>query len=161
MEKLTQKWAVIALLEDAAEGSEFYYTDFPLHVTLAGVFASSKTGQQLGSELAELLQDQAPVEVTADHKDMFGPEQNIPVMRIQKSPELMELYQRVYQWLESSGAQYNQPEYQGQGYAPHSTFQKDVALAEGETRKLTSVSLIDLFPNGDGYQRKIARTISL
>ena len=50
MEKLTQKWAVLSLLEDMGEGAVFRYTDFPLHLTLAGVFAAEKTGHELGVE---------------------------------------------------------------------------------------------------------------
>ena len=161
METFTQKWAIISLLEDAKEGDEFYYTDFPLHVTLAGVFAVDKKGQQLASELAELLHNQHPVEIEADEKDMFGPKQDIPVMKVRKTSALMDLYKLIHEWLEDSGARYNAPQYQGEGYLPHSTFQKSGSLAQGEKRTLRSVSLIDLYPNNDGYQRKIFTTIEL
>lgn len=161
MKEFTQKWAIIALLEDASEGAEFYYTDFPLHVTLAGVFAIDKNEQQLIEELAGLLRNQSAVEIESDEKDMFGPAKDVPVMRIKKTPELMKLYGRIYKWLESSGVNYNSPEYQGDGYLPHSTFQKTGSLAPGEKRILRSVSLVDLFPNQDGYQRKISKTLNL
>ena len=161
MEKFTQKWAIISLLEDVDEGSVFYYTDFPLHVTLAGVFAIDKDEGQLVKELADLLSSQQPVVIEADKKDMFGPEKNIAVMRIKKSRELMKLYGLIYNWLNESGVVYNTPEYQGDGYLPHSTFQKSASLAAGEQRILQSVSLIDLFPNQDGYSRKISKTIML
>lgn len=155
MEKFTQKWAVACLLEDATEGSEFYYTDFPLHVTLAGVFAVHKTGQELVDELRNVLADKHCVKVAAAHKAMFGPNKDVTVMTIKKSAGLINLYSAVYEWLKSAGAVYNSPEYQGEGYLPHSTLQKTGSLKPGEKRILRSVSLIDLFPNHDGYQRKI------
>jgi len=161
VEAFTQKWAIVSLLEDAEQGSEFYYTDFPLHITLAGVFATDKDDEQLASELADLLDQQHPIEIEADEKDMFGPNKDIAVMKVKQSPELMGLYQLIYEWLERSGIQYNLPEYEGKGYLPHSTFHKTDSLSPGEKRTLTSVSLIDLYPNSDGYQRKISKTIDL
>lgn len=161
METFKQKWAIISLLEDVDEGTEFYYTDFPLHLTLAGVFASDRNGQQLTEGLKGLLSTRSPFEIEANEKDMFGPEKNIAVIRIVKTPELMDLYQHIYTWLNGLGAIYNSPEYQGDGYLPHSTFQKTSYLKVGEKRVLSSVSLIDLFPNNDGYRRKIYKTIKL
>lgn len=161
MGKFTQKWAVISLLEDADEGSEFYYTDFPLHVTLAGVFSVNKDGRQLTDELRQLVKSVRSVEIEAEEKAMFGPSQDITVMKIKKTPDLTNLYSAVYGWLENSGATYNLPEYQGEGYVPHATVQKNGSLELGEKRLLKSISLIDLFPNNDGHQRKIFKTINL
>lgn len=161
MEKFTQKWAVISLLDDVDEGSEFYYTDFPLHVTLAGVFAIDKTGQELVDELRNVLADKGQVEIEAVQKAMFGPHKDIAVMMIKKSASLMSLYSAIYEWLKRSGAAYNSPGYQGEGYLPHSTFQKTGSLEPGEKRLIKSVSLIDLFPDHDGHQRKIFKSIAL
>lgn len=161
MEKFTQKWAVISLLEDAAEGSEFHYTDFPLHVTLAGVFAIDKNGPQLIHELDTLLAGKKRVWIEAEEKAMFGPAQDIAVMKVKKTPGLMQLYSAVYGLLKNAGAAYNSPEYQGESYLPHVTAQTTGSLVPGEKRLLKSVSLIDLFPNDDGYQRKILKTIDL
>jgi 2'-5' RNA ligase len=161
MEKFTQKWAVIALLEEVDEGSEFYYTDFPLHVTLAGVFKIDQEGSWLAKELVDILAGQKAFSVTTDIKDMFGPNKDVAVMKIVKTPELMDLYSKIHNWLLASGAIYNEPEYQGAGYLPHSTFQKSDLLKEGEIKHIKSISIIDLFPNGDGYQRKVFKTIEL
>jgi 2'-5' RNA ligase len=161
MEVFTQKWAIISLLEDAAEGDEFHYTEFPLHVTLAGVFAISKSGEQLAQELTKILENQKPFPIKADQQDMFGPGKDVAVMRIHKTPELMKLYESIHGWLMNEDATFNSPEYQGTGYLPHSTFQKSGSLAPSEERRITSVSLVDLFPNNDGYKRKIYKTIIL
>lgn len=161
MKEYTQKWAIVSLLEDIKEGSEFHYTDFPLHMTLAGVFSINKNGQQLVNELTELLRRQHSLEIEAEKKDMFGPEKNIAVMRIKKTPELLKLYELIYRWLENSGAKYNSPEYQGDGYLPHSTFRKSGSLSQGEKRIVGSISLIDLSPENDAYKRKIFKTIEL
>lgn len=161
MEAFTQKWAIIAMLEAVPDGVEFYHTDFPLHITLAGVFAIDKNGPWLAEGLSDLLTDQEMFDVQADKKDMFGPNKDVPVMRIIKTPELLSMYGKIHRWLLESGAIYNEPRYQGDGYLPHSTFQKSGVLNENEVRQIKSVSIIDLFPNGDGYQRKVFKTVEL
>ena len=161
MEKFTQKWAIIALLKDVGEGSVFYHTDFPLHVTLAGVFATERSGQELVEELTQLLVKRNSVEIETDGKALFGPSKDIVVMKIKKTVGLMSLYSDVYECLKNVNVTYISPEYQGGGYLPHSTFQKSAFLKPGEKRLLKSVSLIDLFPNNDGYQRKIFKTFDL
>ncbi len=161
MEKFTQKWAIIALLEDIQDGAEFYHTDFPLHITLAGVFAIDKNGLWLAEGLNNLLTDQKMFDVQADKKDMFGPNKDVQVMKVMKTPELLSMYNKLHKWLLESGAIYNESRYQGDGYLPHSTFQKSGLLNENEVRQIKSVSIIDLFPNGDGYQRKVFKTIDL
>lgn len=161
MEEFTQKWGVISLLENASEGSEFYFTDFPLHVTLAGVFAVDKSGQQLFVELNNFLARRTTLEIEADQKAMFGPNQDVAVMKIKKTADLMALYLAVHLWLEDTKATYTTPQYEGEGYLPHSTFQNTGSLKPGEKRLLKSISLVDLFPNNNGYQRKIFGTIDL
>lgn len=160
-ELFTQKWAIVSLLEDIAEGSEFHYTEFPLHITLAGVFAVEKIEEDLVAELSNLLKDTHPISVEASRKDMFGPDKNIAVMRIAPTPDLANLHNLIHSWLVSCDAIFNSPQYQGVGYLPHSTFQKSGKLIAGEKRVFTSISLVDLYPHNDGYKRKITKTIPL
>lgn len=161
MQKLSQKWAIILIFDKYQEGTIFNYDEFPLHVTIAGVFEIDYDGDWLASELNKVIGAKKQFEITADKIAMFGPKQDIAVMKIIKSPELMELYNNVYNFLIASGAVYNEPEYQGGGYIPHSTFQKSGNLKKGQTVTIKSVSIIDLFPNNDGYKRKIHKTIDL
>lgn len=161
MEKFTQKWAIISLLEDANEGAEFHYTEFPLHITLAGVFAIDKKEHELIDDLTTLLTNVREFQVIADENDYFGPNKDIAVTKIQQTPDLIDLHEYIHEWLVHAGARFNAPHYQGAGYAPHATFQKSGRLMPGEARTLSSVSLIDLFPDGNGYQRKITKTIDL
>lgn len=161
MEKLTQKWAIISLLEEIPEGSLFHYSDFPLHVTLAGVFKLDISGDEIAHEIQDVVKDVSSFAIEGGEKAMFGPEKNIAVTKVKESPELQGLYTLLHNHLVSLGAVYNSPEFEGDGHIAHSTFQKSGRLSEGETRHITSISLIDLFPNSDGYQRKIHKTIAL
>jgi 2'-5' RNA ligase len=159
MEKLTQKWAIIAPLQSVQEGSEFSPSDFPLHMTLAGVFAIEFDGATLSEKLSALLAHQAPFEVTAGTEDFFGPNKDIAVMTLQRTPELMALYNTIHNELITLNAIFNTPQYEDEGYIPHSTKQKHAIVTNGESVLIDSVSIIDLFPNGDGHRRKIFKTI--
>jgi 2'-5' RNA ligase len=161
MEKFTQKWAISSLLEKVSEGSEFYYTEFPLHITLADVFKVNQDGLWLATELTKLLANQESFVLTAAKQAMFGPDENIAVVTIEKSEELMGLYRKIHAWLNSVGVHYNEPQYQGEGYSPHSTVQKTGQLQQGQKVSIQSVSIVDLLPSGNGHQRKIFKTIEL
>lgn len=159
MPKFTQKWALATLLEPVEEGAEFFYKDFPLHITLAGVFATNCDGETLAKQLTDLLVDQKPLEAKTDAEDRFGPNREVVAMKLRKTLELMNLYNDLHSMLLRTGAVFNEPQYEGNGYIPHSTFQKHAFLNVGDSAIIDSVSIIDLFPNSDGYQRKIFKTI--
>ncbi len=160
MEKFTQKWAIIIPLKNHADGSEFYFTDFPLHITLAGVFATSETGDQLEDMLEEIASLIRPFTITASQEEWFGEQKDIPVMKIQQSSELMNLYKVIHDDLVKRNVVFNAPQYEGEGYIAHSTHQKSGRLHEGEKVLAKSIALVDLFPNDDGLMRRITKTIN-
>jgi 2'-5' RNA ligase len=159
MEKLTEKWAIIALLEPVEEGIEFLPSHFPLHVTIAGVFAVDFNGNTLSEKLSELLAGQTAVETVADGEQLFGPNKDVAVIKLQKTPDLMALYDKIHNELIGLGAVFNEPQYEEGGYIPHSTRQEHKELHTGEIVLINSISIVDLFPNNNGYLRKIFKTI--
>jgi 2'-5' RNA ligase len=161
MDKLTQKWAIAAFLEPVEDGFEFHRSDIPLHVTLAGVFASEMDGQQLGETLAELLCSVTSFDVEGGEDLFWGENGEITVVQIKESRELKKLYNRIYDKLVSEGTVYNEPHFEGEANVLHSTVQKHDRLENGQKTRIKSVSLVDMFPNSDGYQRKVVKTINL
>lgn len=143
------------------EGSQFPADAFPLHITLLGVFAVDEDGQTLAEMLADELRDQKPVHITVGQKIMLGPHNEVDAMSIVKTDELMSLHQRLYRLTLSAGAVFNDPQYQEDNYLPHSTILKGHGLDEGAEFDLTSLSLIDLYPDNDGRQRKVVKTFEL
>lgn len=73
----------------------------------------------------------------------------------------MKLYNQIHQFLLRSGAVFNQPEFEGEGYIPHSTIQQHARLNAGDSVRISSLTILDMFPNNDGYQRKIGPTFQL
>ncbi len=161
MQKFTQKWALITLLEPVAEGTEFFWKDFPLHVTLAGIFTISWDSTKLFHQLSALLVNDEPAVTKAEEEVYWGTDHEYHVMKLQKTPEMMALHNKIVNELSKAGAVFDEPQYAGEGYIPHSTHTKHARLRKNDVVKINKVTIVDMFPHGDGYQRKILKTIKL
>ena len=159
MQKFTQKWSLISLLEPVDEGYEFFWKDYPLHVTIASVFAAEWNDTNLLKKLTTLLATKKAVTTRAVKEGYWGDKAQYHVMLLEKNSAIMDLHQDIHELLLRSGAVFNQPEFEGQGYIPHSTIQKHARLYPGETIQINSLTVLDMFPHQDGYQRKIGPTI--
>jgi 2'-5' RNA ligase len=158
----TQKWTLIKLLEPMDEGTEFHHEDWPLHVTLADVFAVDWESSGLLEKLALLLAKHKPVELTADDDTSFGPpERPTQVTLLHMTLELRALHNDIIGLLISAGAVFNTPQYTKEGYIAHSTVQKHARLHKGDIVSIDNLTLVDMFPHGDGEQRKIVKTMPL
>jgi 2'-5' RNA ligase len=155
-----QKYCIVSLLENTPVGTEFHFKDWPLHLTLAGVFAlPSITNLQITlSEATRFIQ---PFELIADEPALWGEDGHIHVMKFKMTQEILDLHATLLKTLRSKGAVFNEEIYIGDGYTPHVTDQKHAAIQKGETIKITSISFIDMFVSGDWQQRKILWTLPL
>lgn len=158
-EKLTQKWAVAAFFDDLPLGYEFPREETPLHATLAGVFAINKSGDEIADLLRQCLTDTAGFPVIGLDEERWGDE--LIVTRLEDSQQFSALYAGVQDCLLNKGAVFNEPQYLHDGFTPHVTHQKEGKLSVGQSAPIAHVSLVDMFPHGDGYRRRIHATISL
>lgn len=163
MEKLTQKWCVIALLEDTYEGYEFHKGEWLLHITLAGVHAVGWHSEQLQEDFSKLIQSFAAFTVTSLEQGHLGPKSApTKVVFIEKSDELMSLHEKIISYLEEHGADFNNPEWTREGYIPHSTVKRhDMKLETNTAYTIRNLALVDMFPNENGDRRKIYRIFTL
>ena len=160
MQKLSQKYTIIQLLEDRKEGSEFSSDQWPLHVTIADVFAVNWNNNLL-ENLSELLAKLKPIMVTAGHDEYFGPEQQVQVTILNMGKNLPALHCSVIKLLKNAGAEFNEPQYIEKGFRAHATVQLHSRLLEGELVNFNSLSIVDMFPDNDPYRRRIIKTINL
>lgn len=158
-QRLTQKWAVASFFDELEPGFEFAQEDTPLHATLAGVFAINKVGDEITRILQRYLQDVEQFAVTGQAEERWGAD--LVVTKLADSEEFSALYAGVQDCLINSGAVFNEPEYLHDGFTPHVTKQKSSNLPIGETKKISQVSLVDMFPGNNGYRRRIHSTIIL
>lgn len=156
MRTFSQKWCVVSFLEPVALGLEFGWKDWPLHVTLMGPFAANTNAlDALFIELKQVKQ----FTIVAEGEEYWGEHGEYHVQKFQRSPEIIGLHKNILKTLTSKGAVVNDRQYVGNGYLPHSTIQKHARIYEGEEVKISRASIFEMFPGGDGYNRKVIKTV--
>lgn len=133
-------------------------TDWPLHVTLADVFAIDRDKTNIEAKLAELLAGQPHVITHVTKAATLG---ITPVVLLERSKDLIALHIRIADLLEMNGAKFNSPEFARKGFLSHSTVQARGQLDVGDKVSIYSLTLIDMFPDGDWQRRKILSTFGL
>lgn len=155
--KLTQKWTVASFFDNPQPGFEFPREDTPLHATLAGVFAIDLRGDDIAQLLKQCIAEVTHFSVKGKTIETWG--DGLHVTRLDYSEDFNRLYTRIQDCLLQQGAIFNEPQYLHEGFTPHATVQKQQKLTVGESVNIARVSLVDMFPGGNGYRRRIHATI--
>lgn len=161
MQEFHQKWAIVQFIQPVEEGHTFSREDWPLHVTVASNFTSDFSSDEIFEKLSSLLSQQKTFMVKAEKTDYFGPAKTIQVTVIEKNDQLLQLHSTICKFLESTGAVFDEPQYMYEGYDGHSTVQKTSQLNTGDSVNIDSLTLVDMFPDGDGLMRRALKTIKL
>lgn len=151
--KLSQKWCVASFFDDLPAGFEFAMEEVPLHATLAGVCALPMSGDEIARNLKSAVAHTVPFEIYGDTQEQWG--EGLKVTLIRQSNNFDNLLRLVQATLLEEGAVFNEPQYLGDGFTSHITMQKSGEVLPGESRLISSVSLVDMFPDEDGYRRRI------
>lgn len=133
--------------------------DWPLHVTLADVFAIDGSPDDLPRALAERLRSTLSFACTVTGVDWFGEDKSVAVKLVDKTEELQQLHMSVLEVLQQYKVRFNSPEYMQEGFKPHSTDQKDSQLRLEDIVKFNVVTLIDMFPGENPFERRILGTM--
>ena len=158
MQEYTQKYAVACFFDDLQEGYTFHYSDTPLHVTLAQVFAFLASSESIISIVDETVKGFGGFTLLATGIENWG---DITVTRFEFSERLDFLYRTIQQKLLDGGAVFNEPEHLLDGFKTHSTHQKSGHIGVDEHVDIKSVSLIDMYPDEDSEKRQIVKVWSL
>lgn len=161
METFTQKYTIVQLLEPMNEGDEYDPSDWPLHVTLADIFAVDCDINDLFVQLTDLLSNRKPVTGVAAHDEHFGPRKQTRVTILDMSEELIALHYDIIALLKRNGATFNTPQYIEAGFRAHATVRPQARLRQGGVVHFHALTVIDLFPNENPNRRKVLKTIPL
>ena len=154
----SQKYTIVAFFQPLGVGAEFNMADWPLHITVADVFAIDRTGTDIDTKLAAELQDVPACIATASNETSLG---TARVVLIERTVEIAALHARIIDVLASNGAVFNTPEFTREGFIPHCTVQQSGRLHAGDRVPIDSLYLVDMFPNGDWRQRKVLSVFEL
>lgn len=161
MQKFTQKYTIIQLLEDVPESTQFFWKDWPLHSTVVDVFAIDWDMPTMIKHLEELLASHAQATSLAEEGAFFGSEKQTEVVLLQKTDSLVKLHYDVVEMFEEGGLKLNNPQFAREGFLPHATVQKHARPNKGDEVAFNALTIIDMFPDEDPYQRKVIKTIKI
>ena len=160
MQKFTQKWTLIALFQPLDDGTEFFWKNWPQHITLVDVFSVDWEKNGLFEKLEARLAKEKTIKLIASDNTYFVSSKNTTQVRLfETNKELQLLHEDIVGLLNNAGATFNDPQYVGDGFVPHSEIKENSALDKGAIIKISELTIVDMFPRGDGYQRKLFRTI--
>jgi 2'-5' RNA ligase len=159
MQKFTQKYTLVYAIEDLREGDIFLMEDWPLHVTLADVFAIQGDPKALLDELSRTLGNYPVAQARVIGDDWFGKDKRTHVMLIDKTSELQNLHETILSVLEKFSSTFNSPQFTKEGFRPHSTIKGDRRLNVNHTVTFDAVTLIDMFPDDNPFKRRVLGTI--
>lgn len=161
MESFSQKYTIVQLLQEMKEGEEYASSDWPLHVTIAGIFAIDLAESGLFERLTDLLTSQKPFTSTAARDEYFGSKKRTHVTILDMNEELLILHYNVVALLKQADATFNTPQFIEEGFRAHATVRPQARLRWGEIVQFNALTVIDMFPNGNPYRRKVLKTIQM
>lgn len=142
-------------------GDAFTLRDWPLHITVAPTFViGAGLAAVLPAVLPELLR-QPPLRLVVGAEEGFGHASNVPVLVIEPTPELDGLHSGLMRALLAVGAQFDDPEFVGDGYRPHITLKGVATLRRGDRLTLRQAAVVDMAPEGERRLRKVVWTAEL
>jgi len=151
----SQKWSIIYLFETLNEGDEFSMQNWPLHTTLADVFAVDMN-QQVLDDIQKIFNEFKGIETNAIGERTFGDAEHlVNVVLLENTSMLQTCHDTFIDMLTKHGAVFNNPEFTHDGFIPHSTIQMDKRLQIGDMVQLDKLAIVDMFPNNNLQQRKI------
>ncbi len=156
----SQKYCLVQFLEPIEVGVEFVSSDWPPHVTIAGVFALEWSEPLLDS-FAALIASQPTFTSTTEDIAHFGPEGDVTVRLLAKTPELQQLHEQVVDFVEANGGAFNEPHHLRHGFRPHITLTDKNDVAKGQMVHFTNLALIDMFPDRDHTRREVIQLFPL
>lgn len=140
-------------------GIRFASSNWPLHSTIADTFAIDRNVATMVERLTELLKDHAQATSVVEDDRLFGDDGQVQVTLLQKTDSLTKLHHDVIALLEQGGWKPNDPQFAKEGFLPHTTVQAHSRLRKGDEVAFNALSIIDMFPDGDPYQRKVLATL--
>lgn len=127
----------------------------PLHMTALPWFVSGLAPEHVVRELKVVGQSLRPVTTRATDEALFGPEQDIPVVRLERTPELLSLHLGLVALMRNVEGELDTRWVGADNWNPHVTHQPESRLHSGDIVQITDLDLITKRP--DGMRELVAR----
>ena len=158
---MSKKYIIVNIINSVKTPSEFSSKNWPLHLTLLPHFNVSNSEKELVEELRACLGKYESFELSAIGEELFGKNEDIPVITLSKNKMLMNLHTNLMEIVSSLGGLYDDSSYIGKGYRPHVTTLKGIKLDSTQQLVVDTVTLAEVVKLPEGKLVKIVETFSL
>lgn len=136
---MAEKLTIISSFEQHQKGEQF--EQFPLHVTLLPWF-DVPYRQSLVNSVQNFATRQSPQEVKATDEALFGPNEDVRVRLLGRVGSLHAMHEELLEIVATQRGEVLNPEFIGDKYAPHVTYQGEQGLEENETRVISRLQIV-------------------
>lgn len=140
----------VHLIDRDTEPSTF----IPLHMTALHWFQSDKQPVELAALLEKFTSDRQAVHTLAIEEAMFGPDKNIPVVRLERTPQLLDIHLDLLALVDSIGGRLDKRWTGEERWNPHVTHRPEARLQVGDEVIIDDISLF--MRSRDGRRQLIA-----
>lgn len=155
------KYVIVKMIESQTIGSTFNSGKWPLHVTIIPNFEIKWDYKKLNSELEAVVNSCSQVRTVANTDDLFGPDKDIPVTRLELRPELAKIHTTIVEFLENNDAKFELPIILKENYKPHITIQGSARVNTGDSINIDELSIVDKEVGGNSSLRKVLGVVKL
>ena len=156
MDEYSQKYTLVSLIDPMLEGTVFHYSDWPQHVTIVDTF-SCDLEYIMG--VRDIVNATSPIEIAGNEHRVFSDlGRSIPVILMTRTAEIVKLHEAILDYLLEKGAVLNSSEFARRGFLPHTAAKDSTKIGVGTKVVLSSVSIVDMFVDGDWQKRKVLKT---
>ncbi len=140
--KMSVEFLLTSSIDPIQKGQFFPNGPLPRHITIQQWF-SLKSEEAVMNSLQNYATTLKPFEVVGGEEALFGPENNVPVRRIQNEHRLLKIHADTLEIITRiGGGALANADWAGEGYKPHITYVDGEALEEDEPATLRTIELI-------------------
>jgi len=161
MQKFTQKYTIICLLEAIEEGFTYSSSGWPLHTTFVDTFAIDWDIETIKQKLEDISHVIKSATIKGVRDEYFGQNKEVHVILLEKNSDMKDIHYRLLDQLKPGNLKLNDPQFSEDGYRPHATVQKHAQVRIGDEVKINNLALIDMFPDENPYLRKVLKIVNL
>jgi len=120
----------------------------PLHLTLLHWFETTHTPPEVSSAITPIITSLGVISTYASQEDLFGPNNDVPVVRLHRSPQLLELHLGLIAAVQPLGVCFDD-RWIGSKWNPHVTNTVHSKLNVGQPVEIGNVSIVYRAKKGD------------
>jgi hypothetical protein len=135
------EYIFVHLIEKEPVGSNLGKT-IPLHMTALHWFEVDRTADEVNQQAKLALRGLLRLATIAEDEDMFDPDEDVPVMRLVRTPELLDLHLRLLKSMRGLGATFDNRWVGPENWSPHVTHKAESKLSPNDPVIVDDIDLI-------------------